>query len=99
MQRIDKVLRRLIFDQIEEVAVVAEDCARLVGDAACRIDVATLAVRLIQLRLCCIAMIRSYDDVVRLMENSDGQGVAEAAAGSSHGGREHQQFADGDARG
>lgn len=94
MQRIDKVLRRLILDQIEEVAVVAEDCARLVGDAACRIDVATLAVRLIQLRLCCIAMIRSYDDVVRLMENGDGQGVA-AKDGSSHADCADQRSRDG----
>ena len=99
MQRIDKVLRRLILDQIEEVAVVAEDCGRLVGDMACRIDVATLGVRLIQLRLCCIAMLKSYDDVVKLMEKADGQGVAETAAGSAHGRREHRWLADGDARG
>jgi hypothetical protein len=78
MQRIDKVLRRLVLDQIEEVACVAEDCGRLVGDAACRIDVATLAVRLVQLRLCCIAMLRSYGEVAKLMEKGDGEGAAEA---------------------
>jgi hypothetical protein len=76
LQRLDKVLRRLMLDQIEEAACIAEDCARLVADAACRIDMQTLAVRLIQLRLCCIAMTRSYDDVVKLMERSDGQGMA-----------------------
>ena len=94
MQRIDKVLRRLILDQIEEVAVVAEDCARLVGDMACRLDVASLAVRLIQLRLCCIAMLKSYDEVVKLMEKVDGQGMA-AKARPSHADREDQRSGDG----
>jgi hypothetical protein len=98
MQRIDKVLRRMILDDIEAVACVAEDCGRLVGDAACKLDLATLAVRLIQLRLCCVAMLKNYNDVVKLMEARDGQGVA-AEAGPSHGGREHQQLTDGDARG
>jgi hypothetical protein len=96
LQRIDKVLRRLMLDQIEDAACIAEDCARLVADAACRIDVATLAVRLIQLRLCCIAMARSYDDVVRLMEKGDDQGMAKA--GAAHRGRDDQRLADGDAR-
>ena len=94
MHRIDKVLRRLILDQIEEVAVVAEDCARLVGDMACRLDVATLAVRLIQLRLCCIEMLKSYDEVVKLMENADGQRVA-AKDRPSHAHRENQRSSDG----
>ena len=94
MQRIDKVLRRLILDQIEEVAVVAEDCARFVGDMACRLDVASLAVRLIQLRLCCIAMLKSYDEVVKLMEKVDGQGMA-AKDGPSHANRQDQRPGDG----
>jgi hypothetical protein len=94
LQRIDKVLRRLMLDQIEEAACIAEDCARLVADAACRIDVATLAVRLIQLRLCCIAMTRSYDDVVKLMEKSDGQRVAAAEAGPSDAHRADQRSGD-----
>jgi hypothetical protein len=94
MQRIDKVLRRLMLDQIEEAACIAEDCARLVANAACRIDIATLAVRLIQLRLCCIAMTRSYDDVVKLMEKGDGQGVAEGAIGPSDAHRADQRSGD-----
>lgn len=61
-----------MLDQVEEVAVVAEDCARLVADTACRIDVATLAVRLVQLRLCVIAMLRAYNEVAKLMEEADG---------------------------
>jgi hypothetical protein len=93
MQRIDKVLRKLVLDEIEQVAYLAEDYGRLVGDAACSIDLPTLAVRLYQLRLCCIAMIKTHNELIDLMEASDGQGVA--AREPAHDHREDQRSSDG----
>lgn len=82
----------MILDEIESVAWMAEDYAHLTGDAACRVDVATLAVRLLQLGLCCNAMIQAYSELEKFREQAGGQDLAEK--GNERGGREDQRPGD-----
>jgi hypothetical protein len=86
------VLRDQSFEEMERVATLVASYARSAGEAAFRGDEMTMGVHIRQLRLCCLSLIKTYKEMV------DGQGMAEAGAGSSHGGREHQRLADGDAR-
>jgi hypothetical protein len=87
-----EVLRRDAFAEIESVAYLAEDYARMLFDAAERRDLMETAGRLQQLRFCTINMIQTFNYFLRTQPN--GQGVA-AKGGTSHGNRQDQRSGDG----
>jgi hypothetical protein len=61
-------LRDQAFDEIERVGSLASSYARSVSEAAFRGDEVTMVAHLRQLRLCCIAMLRTHK------ENMNGPG-------------------------
>jgi hypothetical protein len=77
--------------QIESVAYLAEDYARMLFDAAERCDLMETAGRLQQLRFCTINMIQTFNYFLRTQPN--GQGVAAGKAAHDH--REDQRSGDG----
>jgi hypothetical protein len=50
------------FEEVERMADLAASYVRSIGEAAFRGDEATMVVHLKQLRLCCLAMIKTYKD-------------------------------------
>ena len=89
-------LRDQAFEEIERLANITASYARSTGEAAFRGDVATMAMHLRQVRLCCVNMIQTYKDF--LEGGRDGPNVARQA-GSSGPGRQDQRPGDGVARG
>jgi hypothetical protein len=55
-------LRDQAFDEIDRVANLAASYARSTGEAAFRGDETTMFVHMKQLRLCCVAMIKTYKE-------------------------------------
>jgi hypothetical protein len=87
------VLKDQAFDEIMRVAAQAESYARSTGEAAYRGEITAGLVPLKQLRLCCIAMIETYNELQKL-EERNGQGVpAEARSPRAVG--EGQRPSDG----
>jgi hypothetical protein len=86
-----ELLRRDAFEEIERVAFMAEDYARMLFDAAERRDLMETAGRLQQFRLCTINMIQTFNHFLR--EKPHGQDVA-GNAGPSHAHRQDQRSGD-----
>lgn len=73
-------LRDQAFEEIERVADLAASYSRSIGEAAFRGDEATMLVHLKQLRLCCLAMIKTYKDLPRT-ETRSRNGTPESQQG------------------
>jgi hypothetical protein len=86
-----ELLRRDAFEEIERVAYLVEDYARMLFDAAERRDLMETAGRLQQFRLCAITMIQTFNHFLR--EKPHGQGVARKA-GPAHSNREDHRSGD-----
>lgn len=72
-------LRDQAFDEIVQVATLAESYSRSIGEAAYRGDRTTVEVHLKQLRLCCVSMIKTYKD------HLNGDGVRKAKSAHDNG--------------
>lgn len=88
---IASVLRDAAFEDISEKAALAESYARSLGEAAYRGSRIATAVHTDELRLVCIAIIKTFNDYLR--DKPHGEGVAEA--GSSRPDRAGEQAGDG----
>jgi len=71
---IEELLRREAFEEIGRMAFMAEDYAQKAFDAAERRDVMAVAVRLQQMRFCVMAMIQTFNHLLR--ERPHGQDLA-----------------------
>jgi len=85
---VNSALRDEAFNELEHVAFKAGSYARSLGEAAYRGDDRTVGVHLQQLRLCVLAMIRTFKEAF------DGQGVP-AAEGPPRSHRQDQRPGDG----
>jgi hypothetical protein len=70
------VLRDQAFDEIGRLATLSESYSRSLAAAAYRGDQTTVLVHARQLRLCCVALIKTYKDYLEAKPN--GQDLAEA---------------------
>jgi hypothetical protein len=86
-----ELLRRDAFDELGRVAMLAEDYALKLFDATERRNPLEVAGRLQQLRFCTMAMIQTFNLILRVKHE---QGVAAAEAGSSDAHREDQRSGD-----
>jgi hypothetical protein len=82
------VLRGQALDEIERVASLVASYAHSAGEAAFRGDETTMGVHIRQLRLCCVAMLKTYKEM------AGDQGVAEGAVGPSHAYSQDQRSGD-----
>ena len=87
-----EVLRREAFEEIGRMGFMAEDYAQKLFDATERHDLMAVAVRLQQLRFCAMAMIQTFNHVLRKTPVHEN---VSAAAGPSHADREDQRSSDG----
>jgi hypothetical protein len=87
-------LRNQGFDELMRDADLAASYCRSIGEAAYRGEELTAGVHIKQLRLCCLAMIKTY----KICFEGKGEGVS-GEPGPSHADREDQRPGDGVARG
>ena len=85
-----ELLRREAHEEIGRMAWMAEDYAQKLFDASERHDLMAIAVRLQQLRFCTMAMIQTFNHLLR---KPHGQGVGEAGR-PSHADSEDQRSGD-----
>ena len=91
LEEVRSLLRNQGFEELMDNADKAASYCRSIGEAAYRGDQLTIEVHLRQLRLCCLAMIKTFK------EDIGGQGVAEGSRPLANG--EDQRPGDGVARG
>ena len=91
LDEVKTLLRNAGFETIMDVSDKAASYCRSIGEAAYRGDELTVEVHLKQLRLCCLAMIKTFK------EDVGGQGMAEGGRPQADG--EDQRSGDGVARG
>ena len=87
-------LRNQGFDELMRDAEMAASYCRSIGEAAYRGEELTVGVHIKQLRLCCLAMIKTY----KICFEGKGEGVPREP-GPSHADRQDQRSGDGVARG
>ena len=87
-----EVLRREAYEEIGRMAFMAEDYAQKLFDATERHDLMAVAVRLQQLRFCAMAMIQTFNHVLRKTPVHENVSAGDEP---SHANREDQRSSDG----
>jgi hypothetical protein len=95
-EQVVSVLRDQAFDEIGRLAALSESYSRSLAEAAYRGDQTTVLMHARHLRLCCVALIKTYKDYLEAKPN--GQDMA-AGDGSPQPDRADQRSGNGMARG